>query len=172
MQEFLILAAVLAVVLVQQFRPQKVATDRRHGWLLPAALVLVSLRGPGLVDGEQAALSAVLLAAVLAAGIGTGVLWAWTSRTWTDSEGVIRVQGGVRSAVVWAGGLAAQLALYGVALPTGVQQSGAAAVPALAAVLLARTAVLTWRTQGTVSVKGAVGELLKAHGVRHGVSAK
>ncbi|UNO39566.1 DUF1453 domain-containing protein [Streptomyces sp. MST-110588] len=146
--DVLVIVAVVAIVLVQQFRPQKLSLDRKSWWVLPAVLAFMALRKPDLLDPAHRTASVALLAVGVITALLTGAVWAWTTRIWTDRDGVTWCQGRAVTFAVWAGGIALRLGLYGVATALGVHQGSPATMVTMAAMLLARTGVLTWRAQG------------------------
>ncbi|MGW1074525.1 DUF1453 domain-containing protein [Streptomyces sp. NPDC002537] len=145
--DVVVIVAVCAIVLVRQTRPRRVAADGGRWWLLPALLVLLAVRGPGLIDSGHPAESAGLLAGGVLAGLATGAAWAWTTRIWSDESGATWAQGGRATAAIWLGGMALRAALYGLGALIGVHQGGSAAMLTVAAVLLARAGVLLHRTR-------------------------
>ncbi|MGR3935017.1 hypothetical protein [Streptomyces sp. BRA346] len=56
------------IVLVRQFRPQKVTEDARRWWVVPVVLGYLAPREPGLIDHDHR----VAAAALLPAGFGRG----------------------------------------------------------------------------------------------------
>ncbi|MEV0259774.1 DUF1453 domain-containing protein [Streptomyces sp. NPDC050617] len=146
--EAVVIAAVLVLVLLRQFAPQRVASDVRRWWVLPAVLVFMAVRKPGLVDHAHEAVSVALLAAGVLAGLATGAGWAWTTRVWSDASGALWAQGGKASALVWAGGVVLRLALHAVGAAAGVHQGGSATMLTAAAMLLARSGLVVWKAQG------------------------
>ncbi|MEV6672955.1 DUF1453 domain-containing protein [Streptomyces sp. NPDC051162] len=143
-----VIVAVCAIVLVRQTRPRKVAADARRWWLLPAVLVVLAVRQPGLIDAGHRAASVGLLAGGVLAGLATGAAWAWTTRIWSDESGALWARGGKATAAIWLGGAVLRVALYGLGALVGVHQGGAATMMTVAAVLLARSGVLAHRAQG------------------------
>ncbi|CAM5378467.1 DUF1453 domain-containing protein [Streptomyces abikoensis] len=145
----LVIVAVLVLTLVRQVRPQRVSADAERWWVLPAVLVFMAVREPGLIDPAHPAASAGLLAGGVLAGLATGAAWAWSSRVWTDASGVTWARGSRVTAAIWLGGAALRLGLHGLGALAGVHQGSAATMVTVAAVLLARTAVVLHRVHGT-----------------------
>ena len=144
----LLIAAVVVLVLVRQFRPQRVANGARW-WLLPAVLMVLVLRDPGpLVDPRHQAASVLLLAGELILGVGMGAAWAFTTRIWRDGGGAVWMRGTKATAAIWAGGIAVRLALAGTSAALGLHQGSAALMLSLPLMLLIRTGLLMWRSQG------------------------
>ncbi|MFE3603476.1 DUF1453 domain-containing protein [Streptomyces sp. NPDC059096] len=152
-----LIAAVVALVVVRQARPRRVATGGRGMFVAPAVLVLFSLRQPGLLDADDRALSLVLLAAELVVGVAMGVGWARTSRLWADENGTVWSKGTRATLVVWVAGIAVRLGLMGVGALLGVHQGSGALMLALASSVLVR-GVLLARRAPTAAVPGGPGE--------------
>ncbi|TJZ41587.1 DUF1453 family protein [Streptomyces piniterrae] len=143
----LVTVVVVAMVFIRQFQAQRVTAESKNGWLIPAVLAVMALRKPGLLDSAHHTLSVVLLAAGVAIGLASGAAWAWTSRMWTDDDGGVWTKGGWATAGVWFGGMALRLGLVGIAAALGIHQGTPATMLAVAAMLLTRTGVTTWRAQ-------------------------
>ncbi|WP_406136212.1 DUF1453 domain-containing protein [Streptomyces sp. NBC_01089] len=136
--------AVIALVLVRQFRPQQVNQDRRW-WLLPAILVFVALRQHGLLDAHHRSLSVLLVGAQLLAGLVMGAGWAWTSKVWSEPDGSVWTRGTKATAAVWVAGLLVRLGVAGLGALAGVSLGTGAMLLALASSLLVRAGVVSWR---------------------------
>ncbi|MEU8828263.1 DUF1453 domain-containing protein [Streptomyces sp. NPDC048636] len=157
-----VIAAVVVVVIVRQFRPRKVVEDVRRWWVLPVVLGWLAVREPGLIDPHHQLAAVALLVGDLLVGAVTGAAWAWTSRVWTDDSGAVRAQAGRATAVVWAGGLVLRLTLAGAGALAGVRQESGSIMLTLAVSLLLSGAVVMlrahrpeWVTQG--AGKGTLG---------------
>ncbi|MEU7487623.1 DUF1453 domain-containing protein [Streptomyces sp. NPDC042319] len=148
----LVIAAVAALVIVRQFSARKVAADRRSWWVLPAVLgyVAISRSGGALLDSSHPVGSALLLGAGIAAGLATGAGIAWTSRVWTDRDGVVWSKGRGVTAAVWGAGVVVRLGLTGLGALLGVHLNGQATLLTVAALLLAQSGALAWRA-GTLA---------------------
>ncbi|MGW2743683.1 DUF1453 domain-containing protein [Streptomyces sp. NPDC001450] len=142
----LMIVAVVAVVLVRQFRARAIDTDRRW-WLLPVILAVVALREPGILDAHHRAESAVLLAVEVLIGLATGAGWAWTTRIWTASDGVVWSKSTKASVMVWLVGIALRVGVFVLGSAFGVHQDSSALMLGLAGTLLVRAGVLAWRAQ-------------------------
>ncbi|MGW2185452.1 DUF1453 domain-containing protein [Streptomyces sp. NPDC001667] len=142
-----VIVAVCATVLVRQTRPHKMMDDARRWWVLPAVLVVLAVRQPGLIDAGHRVASVGLLAGGVLAGLATGAAWAWTTRIWFDGSGALWARGGKATAAIWLGGVALRVALYGLGVLAGVHQGGSATMVTMAAMLLARSGVLAHRAQ-------------------------
>ncbi|MEU6996395.1 DUF1453 domain-containing protein [Streptomyces sp. NPDC046465] len=141
----LVICAVVALVVVRQFKAQQIGADRRW-WLIPAVLVFMAVREPGLIDAHHRTASAALLAAELVVGLAVGVGWARTSYVWTDPDGTAWSKGTKATAVVWVAGTGLRAGLFGVGSLLHVRQGSASLMLALAATLLVRGGLLLLRT--------------------------
>ncbi|MGQ4478132.1 DUF1453 domain-containing protein [Streptomyces sp. SAS_276] len=150
----LVIVAVVAVVIVRQFRARQIGTDRRW-WLLPVILGVVALREPGLLDAHHHTTSAILLGAELVIGLATGAGWAWTTRVWAESDGSVWSKSTRASGGVWAVGIALRVGLMALGAAAGVHQDSSALMLGLAATLLVRSGVLTWRAQSFTGTAGS-----------------
>ncbi|MFJ2889082.1 DUF1453 domain-containing protein [Streptomyces sp. NPDC087305] len=142
----LVIVAVVAVVIVRQFRARQIGTDRRW-WLLPVILGVVALREPGLLDAHHHTASALMLGVELVIGLVTGAGWAWTTRLWVESDGSVWSKSTKASGGVWVVGIALRVGLMALGAAVGVHQDSSALMLGLAATLLVRSGVLTWRAQ-------------------------
>lgn len=142
----LVIVAVVAVVIVRQFRARQIGTDRRW-WLLPVILGVVALREPGLLDAHHHTASALLLGVELVIGLVTGAGWVWTTRLWVESDGSVWSKSTKASGGVWVVGIALRVGLMALGAAVGVHQDSSALMLGLAATLLVRSGVLTWRAQ-------------------------
>ncbi|MFF1681858.1 DUF1453 domain-containing protein [Streptomyces sp. NPDC058256] len=139
--------AVVVLVIVRQFRAQRISADRRW-WILPAVLGFIALREPGVIDPHHQAEAIFLLGAELLIGLATGAGWAWTTRIWTAPDGSVWGKGTRASVVVWGVGIGLRVGLFGIGVLLGVDQDATAMVLlALAATLLVRSGILVWRSQ-------------------------
>ncbi|MEV8021205.1 DUF1453 domain-containing protein [Streptomyces sp. NPDC086554] len=140
----LVICAVVVLVIARQFKAQPVTADRRW-WAIPAVLVFLAVREPGLLDPHHRAVSVALLGAELLVGLAMGFGWARTTHVWTASDGVVWSKGTKATAVVWGVGIGLRLGLFGIGAMLGVRQGTAALMLALAATLLVRSGVLAQR---------------------------
>ncbi|MER7989329.1 DUF1453 domain-containing protein [Streptomyces noursei] len=143
-----VLIAVVAIVFARQFTAQRITSEGRKWWLMPAILIFMALRQPGLVDPAHSVASVVLLVVTLLIGLASGAAWAWTTRIWTDENGAVWTKGTWAAAGVWLGGMALRLGLMGIAAAVGVHQSSQTTLLSVAAMLLTRAGVTAWRAQG------------------------
>ncbi|MFF0386731.1 DUF1453 domain-containing protein [Streptomyces sp. NPDC004286] len=144
--DVLVIVAVAVLVIARQFRTHAIDAERRW-WLVPAILVVVALREPGILDAHHRVESLALLAAEVVVGLATGAGWAWTTRIWRAPDGVVWSRSTKASAVVWAGGIALRGGLFGLGYAIGVRQDSAALVLGLAATLLVRGGITAWRAR-------------------------
>ncbi|GHI02184.1 hypothetical protein AQI88_27205 [Streptomyces cellostaticus] len=142
----LVMVAVVAIVIVRQFRARAIDTDRRW-WLLPVILGAMALRGPGILDVHHRIESAVLLAVEILIGLATGAGWAWTTRIWTEPDGVVWTKSTKASAAVWAAGVALRVGVFALGVVIGVHQNSSALMLGFADTLLVRAGILVWRAQ-------------------------
>ncbi|WP_055532396.1 hypothetical protein [Streptomyces graminilatus] len=142
----LLIVAVVALVVVRQFRTRRTDTDRRW-WIVPVILAVVALREPGLVDIHHGAESIALLAAELLIGLATGAGWAWTTRVWMDADGAVWSRSTKESFAVWTIGIGLRAGLFALGAALGVHQNTSALLLALAATLLLRAGILHRRTK-------------------------
>ncbi|WP_330460262.1 DUF1453 domain-containing protein [Streptomyces sp. NBC_00820] len=155
----LVIVAVVALVIVRQFRARAVGADRRW-WLLPAILAVVALREPGILDPHHRTASAGLLAVEVLIGLATGAGWAWTSRVWRAPDGVVWTKSTKASAAVWGVGIALRVGVFVLGRGLGVHQDSSALMLGLAATLLVRAGIMVWRAQSL----GSAGETAAAYG--------
>ncbi|WP_217552981.1 CcdC protein domain-containing protein [Streptomyces sp. GbtcB6] len=152
----LLIVAVVVVVIARQFRARPISTGRRF-WLLPVILAVVALREPGILDAHHRTESALLLATEVLVGLGLGAGWAWTTRVWTEADGVVWTKSTKASAAVWFAGIAVRVGLYALGAVVGVHQDSSALMLGLAVTLLVRSGILVWRAQTLPSAASASG---------------
>jgi hypothetical protein len=140
----LVIVVVIGVVIARQLRPRQVSAGGRW-WLIPAVLVVMGVRDGGLIDPAHQELALGLLAAELIVGAAMGVVWAMTTRMWTEADGTVWSQGTKATIAVWVLGIAIRMALYGVAAAVGVHQHTGSILLAVGATLLVRAGVLMRR---------------------------
>ncbi|WP_329123980.1 DUF1453 domain-containing protein [Streptomyces sp. NBC_01465] len=142
--DVVVIAAVVVLVIVRQFRTQQITHDRRW-WVMPAVLAFFAVRQNGLLDVHHRTESVLLIGAELAVGLAMGAAWAWTTRVWTEADGTVWARGTKATAAVWVGGMLVRLGMMGVGALAGVRLGTGALLLALAASLLVRAGVLAWR---------------------------
>jgi hypothetical protein len=142
------LAVVVVIYIVaRQFRPRKVNGDTRRMLVIPAVLAFLALREPNLLDHAHRTTSAALLVIGVVLEVGMGFAWGFTTRIWRDASGAVWAKGTMATGFAWIGMIIARGALYAVGSAMGVATGEGALLLSLAAVLLVRTAVVTWRAR-------------------------
>ncbi|MFI9052347.1 DUF1453 domain-containing protein [Streptomyces sp. NPDC053427] len=142
-----VITAVVVLVFVRQFTAQRITSEGKKWWLIPVVLAVVACRQPGLVDPDHHTASVLLLGAELLVALAGGAAWAWTTRIWTDTDGEVWTKGGWVTAGVWLCGMAVRIGLLAVARLMGVHQGSPALTLTIAAMLLSRAGVLSWRAR-------------------------
>ncbi|MFJ1968947.1 DUF1453 domain-containing protein [Streptomyces sp. NPDC087903] len=142
----LVIVAVVALVIVRQFRTSRLDSGRRW-WLVPAILAVAALREPGLLDAHHRTGSALLLGAELLIGLATGVGWAWTTRIWVEADGGVWSRSTKTSVAVWVVGIGLRVGLFALGAMLGIRQDSSALLLALAGTLLVRSGIMVWRAQ-------------------------
>jgi hypothetical protein len=142
----LVICAVVVLVIARQFRTRRINADGRW-WIVPAVLVFIALREPGVIDPHHRTEAIVLLGTELLIGLATGAGWAWTTRIWTEPDGSVWSKSTKASAAVWIVGIGLRVGLFGIGALLGVHQDSSALLLALAATLLVRSGLLAWRSQ-------------------------
>ncbi|AVV40091.1 DUF1453 domain-containing protein [Streptomyces sp. ID05-04B] len=142
----LVIAAVIALVIVRQFRAGRIDADRRW-WVLPGVLAVTALRDPDLLDARHPTTSALFLGTELVVGLAMGAAWAWTTRVWVEADGSVWGRSTRVSAAVWFAGIALRLGLFGLGVLAGLHQHGSALVLGLATSLLVRSGLLVLRAR-------------------------
>jgi hypothetical protein len=150
----LVIAAVVAIVIVRQFRARAIDTDRRW-WLLPVILAVMAVHGGGVLDVHHRTGSAALLAVELLIGLVTGAGWAWTTRVWAAPDGVVWSKSTKASIVVWGVGIALRVGVFALGRGLGIHQDTSALMLGLAVTLLVRAGIVTWRAQSLGSASGS-----------------
>ncbi|MEV1025410.1 DUF1453 domain-containing protein [Streptomyces sp. NPDC050264] len=143
----LVIVAVVALVLVRQFRTERLSMDRKW-WLLPAILGFFALRDGSLADPHHLTGSVVLLVVNLLVSVGMGIGWAFTTRVWTDDQGDVWTKGTAATAGTWLGGMASRAAVVGIGLAMGIHLGSSALMLGFALSLLTRSGVVMWRAGG------------------------
>ncbi|WP_174244013.1 DUF1453 family protein [Streptomyces sp. TM32] len=142
-----VIIGVIALVFIRQFAAQRISSEGKAWWLIPVVLTVMAVRQPGLVDPVHHVASAVLLGLEILIGLACGAGWAWTTRIWTDEDGAVWTKGSWAAAGVWLCGMVLRVGLMGIAAATGIHQGSAATMLSVAAMLLTRAGVTTWRAQ-------------------------
>jgi hypothetical protein len=146
----LVIVAVVGLVIARQLRPRRVAAGGRW-WLIPAVLVVLAIRDGGVLDPAHRDVSIALLSAELLTAAVMGVVWALTTRVWTESDGGAWAQGTRATVSVWVLGIALRVGLYAAGAAAGVHQESGSLLLAIALTLLIRAGVLLRRAQGLES---------------------
>ena len=76
-----------------------------------------------------------------------GFAWGFTTRVWRDASGTVWAKGTLATGFAWGGMIIARIALYAIGSAMGVAQGEGVLLLSLAAVLLVRTAVVSWRAR-------------------------
>jgi hypothetical protein len=142
----LVILAVVVLVIARQFRTRRTTTDRSW-WVVPAVLVFLALREPGLLDPDHRTLSVLLLGAELLVGLAIGVGWAWTTRMWRTPDGTVWSRSSKAGALVWTVGIALRASLFGLGAALGLHQDSSALLLALAVTLLVSSGIMVRRAQ-------------------------
>lgn len=142
-----LIVAVVGYVLFRQFQARRWSPNPRRLVVVPAVLAFMALRDPHLLDSHHATLSAVFLVGGVLLEIGLGAVWGFTTQIWTDAEGAVWSRGTMASFFAWIGMMVVRLALYAAGAALGIAQGQAGLLLALAALLLVRGAVVTWRAR-------------------------
>ncbi|MFD7817582.1 DUF1453 domain-containing protein [Streptomyces sp. NPDC059785] len=142
----LAVAAAVVLMIARQFRTSRLGEDRRW-WVLPVVLAFLALREPDIIDPHHRILAIFLLGIEVLIGLAMGAGWAWTTRIWADPDGTVWSKGTKASVAVWFAGMGLRGGLYGIGLLLGVRQDTSGLLLTLAATLLVRAGLLTWRSQ-------------------------
>src|SRR4051812_16145128 len=137
----MVIVAAVVLVVVRQFRPSRIDTDKRW-WLVPVILAVVALREPHIVDAHHQTASVGLLAAELLTALATGAAWAWTTPIWVEPDGAVWSRSTKVSGGVWAVGIGVRIGLFALGAAIGLQQDSSALLLALAVTLLVRAGIL------------------------------
>ncbi|MBF9071584.1 CcdC protein domain-containing protein [Streptacidiphilus fuscans] len=142
-----VIIAVVGYVLFRQFQPRLVNSNPRRLLIVPAVLAYLALRDPHLLDPHHRALSAGFLIVGVVLEIGMGAAWGFTTRIWRDADGSIWSKGTKASLFAWIGMVIVRIALYAGAAAFSIPQGQAGILLSLAALLLVRGMVVTWRSR-------------------------
>ncbi|MCT9009309.1 CcdC protein domain-containing protein [Streptomyces rhizosphaerihabitans] len=141
-----VIVAVAVVVIARQFRARRISSDRRW-WIVPAVLGFMALRDPGVIGPHHRVEASLLLGTELVTALALGAGWAWTTRIWTEPDGAVWSKSTKASGAIWIAGICLRLGLFGIGALLSVHQNSSALMLGLAATLLVRSGVVTWRAQ-------------------------
>ena len=142
-----LIVAVVAWVVARQFQARQFSGNARRMLILPAVLTFMGLRSHNLLDPHHQATAAALLIIGVVVEVGMGTVWGFTTRVWRDSNGVIWAKGTKATAFAWVGMLLIRVALVAIGSSLGVATGEGPIMLSLAALLLVRSAVVTWRAR-------------------------
>ncbi|MCQ4207600.1 DUF1453 domain-containing protein [Streptomyces longispororuber] len=143
----LVIVAVVALVLVRQFRTERLSQDRKW-WLLPAILAVLAVKDGSLTDPHHVATSVVLLTVELLVSVGIGIGWGLTTRVWADEHGDVWTKGTLATAGAWLGGIAARGSVVGIGLAMGVHLGTSSLMLGFAVSLLIRSGLVMLKANG------------------------
>ncbi|MER5399943.1 DUF1453 domain-containing protein [Streptomyces sp. NPDC002599] len=141
-----VIFAVAAVVIARQFSARRISSDRRW-WIVPAVLAVMAMREPGVIDPHHQIEASLLLGTELVTALAVGAGWAWTTRIWTEPDGVVWSRSTRAAGAVWGVGICLRLGLFGIGARLGVHQNSSTLMLGLAATLLVRSGLLIRRAQ-------------------------
>ena len=142
-----LIAAVVVWVVVRQFQARQFSGNARQMLILPAVLAYLGLRTHNLLDPHHQATAAALLILGLVVEVGMGVVWGFTTRVWRAENGAIWAKGTKATAFAWVGMVLIRVALAALGSALGVASGEGGVLLSLAALLLVRSAVVTWRAR-------------------------
>jgi predicted neutral ceramidase superfamily lipid hydrolase len=138
---------VVIYVVARQFRPRQIGGDVRRMLVIPAVLAFLAFKDGHLLDPAHQATSGTLLVVSILLEVGMGFAWGFSTRIWRDAAGTVWYKGTRTTAFAWIGMLLVRGLLYAVGSALGVATGESALLLSVAAVLLVRTAVVTWRAR-------------------------
>ncbi len=142
-----LIVLVVAWVVARQFQARQFSGNARRMLILPAVLAFLGLRAHNLLDPHHQATAAALLIVGVVVEVGMGVVWGFTTRVWRDASGAIWAKGTKATAFAWTGMLLIRVALIALGSALGVATGEGGVLLSLAALLLVRSAVVTWRAR-------------------------
>ncbi|MFD7921461.1 DUF1453 domain-containing protein [Streptomyces sp. NPDC059740] len=143
----LVTVALVGLVLVRLFRPQRLDTADNRWWVLPLVLAAVAVGRQGTLDAAHPALSVVLLVAGVVIGLLTGAGWAMTTRLRTETGGTVLSSPTPATFGVWGVGILLRLGTYAAGAALDVHTGNGPLLLSLAVTLLARGGLLHWRAR-------------------------
>ena len=142
-----VVVLVVGWVIARQFQARRFSGDARRMLVLPAVLAYLGLRSHNLLDPHHQATAAALLVIGVIVEVGMGTVWGFTTRVWRDQSGTVWAKGTKATAYAWTGMIAIRIALYAIGAALGVAAGEGPMLISLAALLLVRSAVVTWRAR-------------------------
>ena len=142
-----LIIAVVGYVVARQFQARQFSGNARRMLILPAVLAVLALENHDLVDHHHQATSVALLVLGVVIEVGMGCVWGFTTRIWRDENGTIWAKGTKATAFAWVGMLLVRVGLLALGSALGVASGEGAILLSLAALLLVRSAVVTWRAR-------------------------
>ncbi|MFC1419853.1 DUF1453 domain-containing protein [Streptacidiphilus cavernicola] len=142
-----LVVVVVVLVVARQFKARQLNADGRKMLVVPAVLAVLAFRNGGLIDPAHKDTAVALLVIGILVEVGMGFAWGFTTRIWRDGSGAVWYKGTRATAFAWTGMLLVRVAFYAVGAALGVAAGQGALLLSLAAVLLVRKAVVTWRAR-------------------------
>jgi hypothetical protein len=146
-QNIALAVVVVVFVVARQFRARQITSDSRRMLVIPAILAVLAFNDHGLVDHAHRSASVALLVVSILLEVAMGFAWGFTTRVWRDASGAVWAKGTAATGFAWVGMIVARIALYAIGSAMGVAQGQGVLLLSLAAVLLVRTAVVSWRAR-------------------------
>ncbi|MEY9964500.1 putative neutral ceramidase superfamily lipid hydrolase [Streptacidiphilus sp. MAP12-16] len=142
-----LIIAVVGYVVARQFSARQVTGDTRRMLIIPAVLAFLAFRDHHLVDRAHPGTSMTLLVISIVLEVGVGFAWGFTTRIWRDESGGVWSKGTKATLAAWIGMVVVRVLLAVIGSALGVATGQGALLLSLAAVLLVRTAVVSWRAR-------------------------
>ncbi|MHA6763258.1 DUF1453 domain-containing protein [Streptacidiphilus sp. PAMC 29251] len=142
-----LVVVVVVYVVARQFKARRVSEDGRKMLIVPALLAVLAFKNGNLVDPAHKDAAAALLVVSIVLEVGMGFAWGFTTRIWRDASGAVWYKGTKATGFAWTGMILVRVLLYVVAGGLGIATGQGALLLSLAAVLLVRKAVVTWRAR-------------------------
>ncbi|QMU78719.1 DUF1453 family protein [Streptacidiphilus sp. PB12-B1b] len=142
-----LIIAVVGYVVARQFKARQFSGNARRMLILPAVLAFLALDNHDLLDRHHQTTSAALLVIGVVVEVGMGCVWGFTTRVWRDENGTIWAKGTKATAFAWLGMVLIRVGLIALGSALGVASGEGAIMLSLAALLLVRSAVVTWRAR-------------------------
>ena len=142
-----VIIAVVGYVVARQFQARQFSGNARRMLILPAVLAVMALENHNLIDHRHQATAVALLVVGVVVEVGMGCVWGFTTRVWRDQSGTIWAKGTKATAFAWIGMVLIRVGLIALGSALGVASGEGAILLSLAALLLVRSAVVTWRAR-------------------------